>query len=64
MRRDQIYFTDKIKDESTEIYSLVEYNLKGKSIRKDNSFEKDYLGRRYGGVPNIGNLNYSEWQEK
>jgi len=64
LRRDQIYFTEKNSFEATELYALVEYNLKGKKIRKDNSFEKDYLNRRYGGVPQLGNPNSIEWLVK
>jgi len=64
LRRDQIYFIEKNKAEASEVYSLVEYDMNGKKVRKDNSFEKDYLNRRYGAVPNIGLLNDLEWQEK
>lgn len=64
LRRDQIYFTDKKENGASEIYSLVEYNLKGKRVRKDNSFEKDYLDRKYGAVPSIGKINQLEWLEK
>lgn len=62
LRRDQIYFTEKNNAEASELYSLVEYEMDGKKVRKDNSFEKDYLNRRYGAVPNIGSLNDLEWE--
>lgn len=52
LRRDQISFTKKLKNGSTEIYSLVEF----KGVRNDASFEKDYLSGKYDAVPT--NLNY------
>jgi len=66
LRRDQIYFTEKDSLGITDLYSLVEYNMKGKRVRKDNSFEKDYIKGRYGSIPSIGDLNKLnlEWQEK
>jgi len=66
LRRDQIYFTEKDKLGVSDLYSLVEYNMKGKRVRKDNSFEKDYIRGRYGAIPFIGDLNklHIEWQTK
>jgi len=52
-RRDQIYFTEKDKYEASDLYSLVEYKEK---VRKDRSFQKDYITGRYGAIPYIGNL--------
>ncbi len=65
-RRDQIYFAEKNKYGASEIYSLVEYKEEGKTVRKDRSFEKDYIEGRYGAIPFIGNLSniMAEWQEK
>lgn len=65
-RRDQIYFVEKNKYGASEMYSLVEYKEEGKTIRKDRSFEKDYIEGRYGAIPFIGNLSnvMLEWQEK
>lgn len=65
LRRDQIYFTEKDRFGGSDLYSLVEYNLKGKKVRKDNSFEKDYLRGRYGAIPFIENLYNLQlkWQE-
>ena len=66
LRRDQIYFCEKDKYGMTDLFSLVEYNMKGKKIRKDNSFEKDYINGKYGAIPFIGNIENLEvkWQEK
>lgn len=65
-RRDQIYFVEKNKYGASEMYSLVEYKEEGKTIRKDRSFEKDYIEGRYGAIPFIGNLSnvVKEWQER
>jgi hypothetical protein len=65
-RRDQIYFAEKNKHGASEIYSLVEYKEEGKTIRKDRSFEKDYIEGRYGAIPFMGNLSniMKEWQER
>ncbi|MBE9600715.1 ATP/GTP-binding protein [Pedobacter sp. MC2016-24] len=67
-RRDQIYFVEKDQYGASDLYSLVEYKEDGtlKAIRKDRSFEKDYIQGRYGAIPFIGNLTNiaKEWQEK
>jgi AAA15 family ATPase/GTPase len=65
-RRDQIYFVEKDDYGASQMYSLVEYKEEGKTIRKDRSFEKDYIEGRYGAIPFIGNLSniIKEWQEK
>jgi AAA15 family ATPase/GTPase len=64
-RRDQIYFVEKNKYGASEMYSLVEYKEEGKTIRKDRSFEKDYIEGRYGAIPFIGNLSnvITEWEK-
>jgi hypothetical protein len=55
-RRDQIWFLEKNKREACELYSLVEFQVDGKKIRKDASYEKDYLRGRYGAVPIVRDL--------
>lgn len=60
-RRDQIWFTEKDSHDSTDLYSLVEFiDSKGKKVRNDSSFEKDYINGRYGAIPFIGGLGYGE----
>ena len=49
-RRDQMWFTQRDRYGVSALYSLSDYD---EPIRKDASFEKDYLKGRYGGVPNI-----------
>lgn len=57
-RRDQIYFTEKDRYGATSLYSLVEYQEEdGTKIRKDRSFEEDYIQGRYGAIPFIGDLS-------
>jgi len=59
LRRDQIVFAEKDRQASTHIYPLSDYKIENRKIRKDNSFEKDYLLGRYGGVPEIKDfINY------
>jgi uncharacterized protein len=50
-RRDQIWFTQKNEYGATNLYSLEEYR-----IRKDASFDKDYIMGKYGAVPFIGGI--------
>ena len=46
LRRDEIWFVDREKNGSTELYSLEDYNE-----RFDKKIDKAYLEGRYGGVP-------------
>lgn len=66
-RRDQIYFIEKDKNFSSDLYSLVEYKGDGGiTVRKDRKFEKDYIQGRYGAIPFIGNVSNTikAWLEK
>lgn len=66
-RRDQIYFVEKDKYGASDLYSLVEYREEdGTKVRKDRSFESDYIQGRYGAIPYIGDISkiVAEWQEK
>ncbi|MBU0710582.1 ATP-binding protein [bacterium] len=56
-RRDQIWFLEKNKQEESQLYSLVEFEVDGKKIRKDASYEKDYLRGLYGAVPMVRELD-------
>jgi len=54
-RRDQIYFVEKDKFGASDLYSLAEYKeASGAKVRKDRSFEKDYIQGRYGAIPFLG----------
>lgn len=48
LRRDQIWFAEKDQSESTDIYSLIEFQKSG------NDVEKNYIRGRYGAIPFIG----------
>jgi AAA15 family ATPase/GTPase len=48
LRRDQVWFTEKKGDQSTDLRSLYEYKA-----RKDENIEKGYLAGRYGAIPNL-----------
>jgi AAA15 family ATPase/GTPase len=56
--RDQIWFTEKNKYGSTNLYSLLEFrkNNKGKDVRATDNLEKHYLQGRFGAVPYLGEL--------
>lgn len=52
LRRDQIWFTEKDRTESSDLYSLVEFkDGMGVRVRNDRSIEKDYIEGRYGAIP-------------
>jgi len=68
-RRDQIWFTEKRPDQSSDLYSLVEFRLQdNKKVRNDASFQKDYINGRYGAIPYLGDFRQlfedPEWQEE
>jgi len=53
-RRDQIWFSEKNKFSSTEIYSLVEF----KGVRASEDFEKQYIQGKYGAIPYIDKFEF------
>jgi uncharacterized protein len=46
LRRDQIWFTEKRPDQSTDLYSLADFK-----VRNDLAIDKAYLDGRFGAVP-------------
>jgi len=75
LRRDQIYFAEKNKWESTEIFSLSDFRYLGEkngetiseAERPDADKEKRYIEGRYGAIPMLGQFNSfirRVWQEK
>jgi AAA15 family ATPase/GTPase len=52
-RRDQIWFCEKDLFGSTDLYSLVEYE---EPVRKDASYNKNYLLGKYGAIPYINEI--------
>jgi len=55
-RRDQIWFTEKKQDDSTDLYSLWDIKKSKGTARKDDSYEKRYLEGRYGAIPFLGDF--------
>jgi len=53
-RRDQIWFTEKTRQQATDLYSLAEIKLPTGAVRKDASYAKDYFRGRYGAIPYLG----------
>lgn len=54
--RDQVWFTEKDRYGSTQLYALLEFrkNNSGVDVRENDNLEKRYLQGRFGGVPYIG----------
>ncbi|MCD9574864.1 AAA family ATPase [Flavobacterium soyae] len=52
LRRDEIWFTEKKSDGSTEFYPLSNFNPRGDKI-----LERGYLEGRYGGIPFLGDFS-------
>ncbi|MCB2362356.1 AAA family ATPase [Clostridium estertheticum] len=62
-RRDQIWFVEKDENAISELYSLAEYKFDDdKKVRKDASYNKDYLLGKYGAVPIL--RGYDMWGTK
>ena len=55
-RRDQIWFVEKDHTGGSDLYSLAEYKLLRGKVRKDASFEQDYIKGRYGAIPFLGDF--------
>lgn len=56
LRRDQIWFMEKDRYSASQLYSLVEYKLDKKMVRKDSSYERQYIIGKYGAIPFLGNF--------
>lgn len=52
-RRDQIWFVEKAKDQSSRLYPLSDF-----SPRKGEALERNYLHGRYGALPFIGEMRF------
>lgn len=54
LRRDEIWFTEKDRDGASSLYSLADFTDEdGLKIRKDESYEKNYLLGKYGAIPDL-----------
>ena len=61
VRRDQIWFTNKVKNGSTELYSLVEFNKD--EVRAKTPYNDWYLSGRFSAVPVIDKNVYSIFED-
>lgn len=57
-RADEIWFVEKDKFHSSNLYSLVEFKP-----RKSKNIKKGYLNGRYGAIPFLSNPNDLRWEE-
>ena len=58
LRRDEIWFTEKDKDGVSSLYSLADFvDEDGVKIRKDESYEKNYLLGKYGAIPTLKTID-------
>ncbi len=54
LRRDEIWFTEKSSSGVSTLYSLADFiDDDGSKIRKDESYEKNYLLGKYGAIPTL-----------
>ncbi len=54
LRRDEIWFTEKSPSGVSTLYSLADFiDGDGSKIRKDESYEKNYLLGKYGAIPTL-----------
>jgi AAA15 family ATPase/GTPase len=58
LRRDEIWFTEKDNREVSTLYSLADFvDEDGARIRKDESYEKNYLIGKYGAIPTLKSID-------
>lgn len=58
LRRDEIWFTEKDHRGISVLYSLADFiDEDGAKIRKDESYEKNYLLGKYGAIPTLKNFD-------
>lgn len=58
LRRDEIWFTEKDAQGISKLYSLADFiDESGARIRKDESYEKNYLIGKYGAIPTLKSID-------
>lgn len=61
LRRDEIWFTEKDEQGLSTLYSLADFvDDEGVRIRKDESYEKNYLLGKYGAIPSLKTIGFLE----
>ena len=59
LRRDEIWFTEKDAKGISTLYSLADFvDEDGARIRKDESYEKNYLLGKYGAIPTLETISF------
>lgn len=59
LRRDEIWFTEKDEMGLSTLYSLADFvDEDGSRIRKDESYEKNYLLGKYGAIPSLKSMDF------
>lgn len=69
LRRDEIWFTEKNDEGVSSLFSLADFvSEDGTKIRKDESYEKNYLVGKYGAIPTLKEFSFvledSVWPKK
>ena len=58
LRRDEVWFTEKGEQGISKLYSLADFvDESGTRIRKDESYEKNYLIGKYGAIPTLKSID-------
>lgn len=58
LRRDEIWFVEKDEEGVSTLYSLAEFvDEDGTRIRKNESYEKNYLNVKYGAIPALKSID-------
>lgn len=58
LRRDEVWFTEKDGQGISKLYSLADFvDESGVRIRKDESYEKNYLIGKYGAIPTLKSID-------
>lgn len=58
LRRDEVWFTEKDEQGLSTLYSLADFiDEDGSRIRKDESYEKNYLLGKYGAIPSLKSID-------
>ena len=58
LRRDEVWFTEKDEQGISKLYSLADFvDESGTRIRKDESYEKNYLIGKYGAIPMLKSID-------
>ncbi len=58
LRRDEVWFTEKDEQGISKLYSLADFvDESGDRIRKDESYEKNYLIGKYGAIPTLKSID-------